>query len=77
MLATCASFKLRVEAPFQTRPAMRTESFFRRRKANENRPCSVAATIETAWPVLSIVGPLRRTHKIRASSMAVPLHSPS
>jgi hypothetical protein len=68
MLASCEAVELRVEAPFQTRPAMRTESFFRRRKANENRPSSVAATIETAWPLLSIVGPLRHTHKTRALS---------
>jgi hypothetical protein len=50
------------------RPTMRTESFFMWRKANENRLSSIAVTIETAWPLLSSVGPLRRKHKIRALS---------
>jgi hypothetical protein len=44
-----------------------------RRRANENRLFSIAVTLETAWPLLSSVGPLRREHKIRAMIAAMSL----
>jgi hypothetical protein len=63
MLASRVSFKLRANAPISARSAMRAESFFMWRKANHNRPFSIAITIETAWPLLSSVGPPRRKDK--------------
>jgi hypothetical protein len=53
MLASGVSFKLQATAPISARLGMRTGSFFMRRKANENRPSSIAVTIETAWPCLA------------------------
>ena len=73
MLASCASFKLRATAPNSSGPAIEQRAYFMRQKANENKVPSVAATTETAWPLLSVVGPLRRTHKIRARVRLRPL----
>jgi hypothetical protein len=77
MLANRVSFKLWAEASFQARPAMRTESFCMRRKANENRVSSIAATIETGWLPLSTIGPLRLKHKIRAWNTSSSCTRPS
>ena len=70
MLAGCGSFKLRAKAPISAQRATRAESFFRRRKDNENIRLPIAATIDTAWLLLSIAGPLRCKHKIIALAAA-------
>ena len=75
--------KLWAKAPFQARPAMRTEGFCTQRRANENRHSSIAATIETAWALLSSVAPLRRKNKCEhavgsmSSCLALPHSSTS